>query len=42
MFLAAIETIEADLWLQYAEFGGVQDGESPDYTSRSATIAREG
>jgi Ferritin-like domain len=28
-FLAAIETIEADLWLQYAELGGVQDNEIP-------------
>ena len=28
-FLAAIETIEADLWLQYAELGGVQDSEIP-------------
>ena len=28
-FLAAVETIEADLWLQYAELGGVQDNEIP-------------
>jgi hypothetical protein len=28
-FLAAIETIEADLWLQYAELGGVQDNQIP-------------
>jgi Ferritin-like domain len=28
-FLAAVETIEADLWLQYAELGGVQDSELP-------------
>jgi hypothetical protein len=28
-YLAAIETIEADLWLQYAELGGVQDSEIP-------------
>src|SRR6202045_4424664 len=27
--LAAVETIEADLWLQYAELGGVQDNEIP-------------
>jgi hypothetical protein len=27
--LAAIETIEADLWLQYAELNGVQDNEIP-------------
>jgi hypothetical protein len=26
-FLAAVETIETDLWLQYAELGGVQDNE---------------
>ena len=26
-FLAAAEIIESDLWLQYAEFGGVQDDE---------------
>jgi hypothetical protein len=28
-FLAAVEIIEADLWLQYAELGGVQDSELP-------------
>jgi hypothetical protein len=28
-FLAAVETIEADLWLQYAELGGVQSNEIP-------------
>ncbi len=28
-FLAATETIESDLWLQYAELGGVQDHELP-------------
>src|SRR3984893_19312104 len=26
-FLAAVELIESDLWLQYAELGGVQDSE---------------
>src|SRR4051794_14471108 len=26
-FLAAAEIIETDLWLQYNEFGGTQDGE---------------
>jgi hypothetical protein len=37
-FLAAIETIEADLWLQYAELGGVQDNEIPGLpTGGSAT-----
>ena len=28
-FLSAIEQIESDLWLQYAELGGVQDSEIP-------------
>jgi hypothetical protein len=28
-FLSAIEQIEQDLWLQYAELGGVQDSELP-------------
>jgi hypothetical protein len=28
-FLAAAEIIESDLWLQYAELGGVQDAELP-------------
>src|SRR5713226_4063286 len=28
-FLAAAEIIESDLWLQYAELGGVQDNELP-------------
>lgn len=28
-FLAAVETIETDLWLQYVELGGVQDSEIP-------------
>src|SRR5271165_2287070 len=28
-FLAVAETIEADLWLQYAELGGTQDSELP-------------
>src|ERR1700746_11375 len=27
--LAAVELIESDLWLQYAELGGVQDKELP-------------
>src|SRR6516162_9738568 len=26
-FLAAAEILETDLWLQYNEFGGIQDGE---------------
>jgi hypothetical protein len=28
-FLGALETIESDLWLQYAELGGTQDSELP-------------
>ncbi len=28
-FLAAVETIESDLWLQYAELGGTQDKQLP-------------
>ncbi|MGH6794223.1 MAG: ferritin-like domain-containing protein [Methylocella sp.] len=28
-FLSALEQIEADLWLQYAELGGIQDSELP-------------
>ena len=28
-FLAAVETIETDLWLQYAELRGVQDNQIP-------------
>ena len=28
-FLAAAELIEADLWLQYNELGGIQDSEVP-------------
>lgn len=35
-FLAAVEIIESDLWLQYAELGGVQDGELPGLTGGSA------
>jgi Ferritin-like domain len=36
-FLAAVEIIETDLWLQYAELGGVQDNELPGLpTSGSA------
>ena len=32
-FAAAAEIIESDLWLQYAELGGVQDGEVPKLAS---------
>ena len=28
-FLAAVETIETDLWQQYKELGGIQDSEVP-------------
>jgi hypothetical protein len=33
-FLAAAEIIESDLWLQYAELGGVQDAELPALASQ--------
>jgi hypothetical protein len=33
-FLAAAEIIESDLWLQYAELGGVQDNELPTIASQ--------
>jgi hypothetical protein len=33
-FLAAAEIIESDLWLQYAEFGGIQDDEVSTLASR--------
>jgi len=29
-FLAAVETIESDLWVQYNELGGIQDKERPE------------
>src|SRR3984893_16170856 len=40
-FLQALETVEADLWLQYSELGGTQDNEvagpgqagNPNYTA---------
>jgi hypothetical protein len=35
-FLAAVELIESDLWLQYAELGGTQDNELPGLTGGSA------
>jgi len=31
-FLAAVELIESDLWIQYNELGGVQDREVPGHT----------
>jgi ferritin-like protein len=36
-FLAAAEIIETDLWLQYAELGGVQDNELPGLTGGNIT-----
>jgi hypothetical protein len=33
-FLAAAEIIESDLWLQYAELGGIQDNELPTLASQ--------
>jgi hypothetical protein len=35
-FLAAVEIIEFDLWLQYAELGGTQDSGLPGLTGGSA------
>src|SRR5437763_5945219 len=43
-FLAALETLETDLWQQYNELGGVQDAEvpggsgNPDYTAALAVL----
>jgi hypothetical protein len=43
-FLAAAELIEADLWKQYNELGGIQDSEvsggsgNPDYTAALAVV----
>jgi hypothetical protein len=38
-FLAAIETIESDLWQQYNELGGVQDSEVPGGSGSPAYTA---
>jgi hypothetical protein len=38
-FLAAIELIEADLWQQYNELGGIQDDEVPGGTGSAAYTA---
>jgi ferritin-like protein len=38
-FLAAAEVIEADLWLQYNELGGIQDPEVPGGTGSPAYTA---
>jgi Ferritin-like domain len=43
-FLAALETLETDLWQQYNELGGIQDSEvpggsgNPDYTAALAVL----
>src|SRR6266436_9939968 len=43
-FPAALETIEADFWIQYNELGGIQDSEvpggtgNPDYTEALAVL----
>jgi hypothetical protein len=43
-FLAALETLETDLWQQYNELGGLQDSEvpggsgNPDYTAALAVL----
>ncbi len=37
-FLAAAELIESDLWQQYNELGGIQDGEEPQGTGIPAYI----
>src|SRR5438128_3141896 len=43
-FLAALETLETDLWQQYNELGGIQDSEvpggsgNPDYTNALAVL----
>jgi hypothetical protein len=43
-FLAALETLETDLWQQYNELGGIQDSEvpggsgNPDYTAALAEL----
>jgi hypothetical protein len=38
-FLAALETLETDLWQQYNELGGVQDGEVPGGSGNPAYTA---
>ena len=38
-FLAALETLETDLWQQYNELGGVQDSEVPGGTGSAAYAA---
>ena len=38
-FAAAAEILEADLWVQYNELAGIQDGEEPDGSGNSAYTA---
>jgi hypothetical protein len=38
-FLAALETLETDLWQQYNELGGIQDSEVPGGTGSAAYTA---
>jgi hypothetical protein len=38
-FLAALETLETDLWQQYNELGGIQDGEVPGGSGNPAYTA---
>src|SRR5919197_1469689 len=35
-FLAALETLETDLWQQYNELGGIQDSEVPGGSGNAA------
>src|SRR5437773_2613477 len=35
-FLAAVEILETDLWKQYNELGGIQDGEVPGGSGSAA------
>jgi hypothetical protein len=39
-FLAAVEIIESDLWQQYNELGGIQDGEVPGGSGSKAYIQK--
>ena len=38
-FLSAVETLEADFWQQYNEFGGIQDSQVPGGTGNAAYTA---
>ena len=39
-FLAALEIVETDLWVQYNELGGIQDAEVPDGFGNPAYTAK--